>query len=372
MKRLLLIEDDEVDRETICRLVDGRYELVETATGAEGLAALEGPRFDCVLVDFRLPDYEGLDLLPALAERELAAIMLTGHGNEAIAVEAMKRGVQDYLVKGQLTWEMLERAIDNAIEKVALTSTIRRQQKQLQLHAEQLERRNEELQQFAYSVSHDLQEPLRSIGGFASLLTSDYQQSLDDRGRDFLQIINHCAGQLQQMIDDLLEYSRIQTEAKRFRPIDVNGVLVDVKNNLFKRISENKAVITSDPLPTLEADPSQMRQLFQNLIGNAIKFRREERPQVHVSAEPWENGWLFSVSDNGIGIEPRFLARVFEVFRRLHTRAEFDGTGIGLSVCRRVVERHQGKIWVESTPGKGSVFYFTLPNDQSLEELVAD
>ncbi|WP_390883509.1 PAS domain S-box protein [Kovacikia minuta] len=225
-----------------------------------------------------------------------------------------------------------------------------------------LARSNQELEQFAYVASHDLQEPLRAVTGYTQLLIQDYQDRLDDSAQEYANYIVDAAKRMQQLIQDLLAYSRVGTRSLTFFPTDCNAVMHQVLQNLQVAIAESNATILCDSLPTVHADRNQLIQLFQNLIGNAIKFHRPKTsPEIHISAELAASKWLFRVQDNGIGIKARYLDRIFEIFKRLHSRMEFSGTGIGLAICKKIVERHSGTIWVESEPGIGTTFYFTIP-----------
>jgi PAS domain S-box-containing protein len=224
----------------------------------------------------------------------------------------------------------------------------------------ELERSNQELEQFAYVASHDLQEPLRMISSYTQLLSQRYQGQLDEKAQKYIAYAVDGAVRMQQLINDLLAYSRVNTRGQQPEPIDTNGLVGEVLRNLSVIIRESQAQVTKDELPTVRADPTQLRQLFQNLISNAIKFHSDAPVQVHISACDLGNAWRFAVKDNGIGIEAQYAERIFIIFQRLHTRQEYPGTGIGLAVCKRIVERHGGKIWFESEPGKGSTFYFTL------------
>jgi PAS domain S-box-containing protein len=234
---------------------------------------------------------------------------------------------------------------------------------ELREKSEELARSNLELQQFAYIASHDLQEPLRAISGFTELLEKRYKGQMDERADKYINFIIDGTKQMNQVIFDLLEYSRVQTKAHEFGLIDMNTSLKQALRNLQASIKEKDAVITADPLPKISADGVQITQLFQNLIGNALKFQKPETtPEIHVSVREQGDAWIFSVTDNGIGIDPRYSERIFKIFQRLHAKGEFEGTGIGLAICRRIVERHRGEITLLSEPGVGSTFSFTLPS----------
>ncbi|MBW4612589.1 MAG: PAS domain S-box protein [Desmonostoc vinosum HA7617-LM4] len=272
--------------------------------------------------------------------------------------------------------------------KVELEIKVHERTAELQKLNEELKRSNQELEQFAYVASHDLQEPLRAVTGYTQLLEQEYRHKLDDSAQEYFAYIVDGAKRMQRLIQDLLAYSRVGTRGQQFTSVDCNSALNSALSNLHVAIAESQAIITHEPLPKLFADKTQLVQLFQNLIGNAIKFCRET-PQIHIgvvkgdgknscdllvstrlkssilhqyehSYTPCENEWLFWVQDNGIGIKPQYLERIFDVFRRLHTRREFSGTGIGLAICKKIVERHGGRIWAESQPTVGTIFYLTL------------
>ncbi len=285
--------------------------------------------------------------------------------------------------------KLAQAALQQANEE--LENKVQQRTAELQMLNEDLKRSNQELEQFAYVASHDLQEPLRAMTGYSQLLGQEYKDRLDESAQEYLAYIVDGAKRMQQLIQDLLTYSRVGTRTQEFAPVDCNAALSLALSNLHVAIAESKAIITYDPLPKLIADKTQLVQLFQNLIGNAIKFCRQEPPQIHIGVVREEGGvggqrgrgaegqggrgagennnsalntqhsvWLFWVKDNGIGIKSQYLERIFEVFRRLHTRREFTGTGIGLAICKKIVERHGGKIWAESELGVGTTFYLTL------------
>ncbi len=231
----------------------------------------------------------------------------------------------------------------------------------LKLKLEELAISNEELEQFAYVSSHDLQEPLRMITSYLQLLQKRYQDNLDDRADKYIHFAVDGASRMQNLINDLLEYSRVNRTVREPKTTNCKFILNQALAGLKVVINENKATISHDTLPDIIVDSTQLVQVFQNLIFNGMKFHNEEAPQIHISAEKKANEWVFSVQDNGIGIDPQYSEKIFEVFKRLHTREKYPGTGIGLAICKKVVERHGGRIWVESELGKGSTFYFTLP-----------
>lgn len=238
---------------------------------------------------------------------------------------------------------------------------IKRTQEALKARAEELERSNKELEQFAYVASHDLQEPLRMISSYTQLLSRRYTGKLDKDADEFIAYAVDGAVRMQQLINDLLAYSRVGTRAGEMRPVSSEAVVSKALANLQAAIMESQAVVSCDELPMVEADPVQLGQLFQNLIGNAIKFRNAEPPEIRVEVEELGESYRFSVKDNGIGIDPQYAERIFQVFQRLHTKQQYPGTGIGLAICKKIVERHGGTIVVESQPGHGAAFRFTIP-----------
>ncbi|MFX1437664.1 MAG: ATP-binding protein [Promethearchaeota archaeon] len=230
-----------------------------------------------------------------------------------------------------------------------------------------LKRSNEDLQQFAYVASHDLQEPLRAIVSFSQLLEEKYRDKLDKDGTEFIHFITDGAKKMNTLIKDLLSYSRITTHAQPSKLTNLEKILKDAIFNLQEAIKESGTIITHDDLPILKVDKTQFIQLFQNLLSNAIKFRRQETPKIHIGVKKINNEWLFSVKDNGIGIESKYFDKLFNIFYRLHTKEEYPGTGIGLPICKKIVQRYGGKIWVESEFGKGSAFYFTIYPEKKKE-----
>lgn len=257
-----------------------------------------------------------------------------------------------------------ERTVELRVKNEDLENEIfeRKQAEKLVQHSnEELRRSNQDLEQFAYVASHDLQEPLRMISSYTQLLERRYKDKLDQDANDFIHFAVDGASRMQNLINDLLEYSRISTRGKLPEKVDSHAVLGQAIANLQSQIAKTGAMVTNDDMPEIEADESQLMRVFQNLIGNAIKFHGDNTPHVHVSVQEKGKEWVFAVRDNGIGIDEKYRERAFTIFQRLQGKTDYPGTGIGLAICKRVVSRHGGRIWFESKPGEGTTFYFTLP-----------
>ena len=300
-----------------------------------------------------LPGYENTfwdaDYLPVCDEngKVTAVILITREVTDAVRTRKREE---------ELRAEAEVRAQDAERGRRALEAEVERR---LGLE-EQLRRSNQDLLQFAYVISHDLQEPMRNVASFSRLLVQRYKGTFDALGEEFLGHIMASAERMRQMIDDLLVYSRVAHDSSsEFEAVSMNRVVAEAMANLERSITENQAVIACEDLPEVSGEFGRLAQLFQNLIGNAIKYRSQEAPVIRIAASVQDRRWLFSIADNGVGIEPRYSEQIFGVFRRLHGR-EFPGTGIGLAIARQIVERHGGRIWVESDGNRGSTFYFTL------------
>jgi light-regulated signal transduction histidine kinase (bacteriophytochrome) len=246
-------------------------------------------------------------------------------------------------------------------DNAELERRVEERTKELAVANQVLEQSNLELKQFAYVASHDLQSPLRSISGFVQLLQLEYEGKLDEQAQDWIRRTVQSIEQMQTLIRDLLSYSRVDARSRPFTQIAFLDIVNDALTLLDSSIHDSGAQVTWGPLPEIMGDRSQLVQLIQNLIGNGLTYRGDQPPRIHLSAERSGKEWIFSVRDNGIGIEPKYHEQIFEIFRRLHDQKEYPGTGIGLAVCRRVVSRHGGKIWVKSESGHGSTFCFTIP-----------
>ena len=238
--------------------------------------------------------------------------------------------------------------------------TLQRTEQQLEEAVTQLEESNERLEQFAFAASHDLQEPLRMVRSYLGLVERRYGDELDEECKEFIDFAVDGAERMSDMIDGLLDYSRVESQGDPFDTVDLDAVLDDVLTNLQFKIEETDATVTREPLPTVEGDEGQLQQLFQNLLNNAIDYSGDDPPRIHVSAAQDGTAWTISVRDEGIGIDPADADRIFEIFQRLHSIDEHAGSGIGLALCKRIVERHDGEIWVKSEPGEGTTFSFTL------------
>ena len=243
----------------------------------------------------------------------------------------------------------------------------KRTEQKLALKAQELARSNADLEKFAYVASHDLQEPLRMVASYTQLLGRRYKGKLDVDADEFIGFAVEGANRMQQLIHDLLTYSRLTTLGKVLEPVESRAACDNAVKNLRQSIRDSGATVTVAPLPAVLADATQLTQLFQNLIGNGIKYCNSRAPEIQVAARADGTDWIFSVQDNGIGIEPQYFERIFQMFQRLHTRTEYSGTGMGLAICQKIVERHGGRIWVESQPGCGSTFLFTIPRVEVAE-----
>jgi PAS domain S-box-containing protein len=293
----------------------------------------------------------------------LRRFLATGAGpvmNKRIEIVGLRRDGTEFPIElaiGAIRWG--EKHLFSAF--VRDVTEQKRAQQELARKVEELARSNAELEQFAYVASHDLQEPLRMVASYTQLLARRYKGKLDSNADEFIGFAVDGAVRMQLLVQDLLSYSRVTTKGQSFQLIDAKAACENALENLRTSIKDSNAIVNVGPLPPVLADARQFMQLFQNLIGNAVKYCDERTPEIHVAAKPDGDQWLFSVQDNGIGIAPQYSERIFQMFQRLHTTKKYSGTGIGLAICRKIVERHGGKIWVEAQPGKGSTFVFTIP-----------
>ena len=359
---VLIIDDCAEDREILCRYLEQHpkkeFRIIMTDSSIEGWDLCQTEHPDCILLDYQMPELDGLEFIESLAKddnrRFLPVLMLSGHGNEDVATEAMKSGAADYLVKGKLTPEGIYRAVTKAIEKASLLRTNEKQRVEL-------ERSQKELEQFAYTASHDLQAPVRRIMKFLELLQMDLNDQLTERSRDYLERAMKSAQHMRSFIQDLLDYSIVGGGSHAFEPVELRQIVKEVLVQLEIPITNAGASIRVDALPTISGNRTLLTQLFQNLIGNALKFRGDAPPIIKISTRSTGFSWLISVTDNGIGIPVESFDKIFGVFQRLEQGKQIEGTGIGLALCKKIVERHGGRIWLDSMPQVGTTFHFSFP-----------
>jgi signal transduction histidine kinase len=361
--RFLLVEDNPLDVELVqreLRRAEFDFTSVAVQTPEDFTREVRDHCPQIVLADYNLPQWRGMEAVEILRSENLdvPVILVSGALGEVNAVECLKQGATDYVLKGALT--RLPVAIRRALQERELREQRKEAEAMLARKIGELARSNHELEEFAYVASHDLQEPLRMVASFCELLSQRYRGKLDEKADKYIDYAVDGAQRMQRLITDLLQYSRVGTQARALQPTDASAVLGSVMVGLQNVIEASLAVIVSGPLPAVQADEMQLGQVFQNLIGNALKFRGEQVPRIRVSAEVVDKMVHFSVSDNGIGIEKDSSGRIFQMFQRLHTREKYEGSGIGLAIAKKIVEQHGGKIWFESVPGQGTTFYFTL------------
>ncbi len=367
---ILLVDDQAENLLATAELLEAPgYNIVQARSGSEALRYLLKMDFAVILLDIQMPGMNGFETATRIRERlktkNTPIIFVTAMENNAEYIEkGYSLGAVDYLTK-PIVPSFLKTKVSVFVELHRMRVLETQAKEKLAVMTKELARSNDELEQFAYAASHDLQEPLRNIKGFAELLAKRYKGRLDDQADEFITFITEGADRMRNLITGLLAYSRITTQGKPLQAVDCNRLMEDTLNMIQKTQEDARAVITFDQLPTLKADAVQIKQLFQNLILNAIKFKGRNPPVIHITAEPSgepsEKTWLFSFSDNGIGIDPDQTERIFRMFQRLHKREAYQGDGLGLTICKKIVERHGGRIWVESERGKGSTFYVTLP-----------
>ncbi|MDY7021875.1 MAG: response regulator [Cyanobacteriota bacterium] len=364
----ILIVDDLPDNLRLLSetLSDRGYEVQCAINGKLALMAVQNAPPDLILLDIKMPGIDGYEVCRELKSQEstseIPVIFLSALDDAFDKVKAFNVGGVDYVTKPFQVEEVLAR-VENQLTICRLQKQLHRQNLKLSKLNQDFADSNKELEQFAYIVSHDLQQPLQTITGFAELMLSLKSEiDLEEEADEYVTPILEEGIRMQGLIKDLLEYSRVGSKRRELKPVDCNLILAETLRNLHHSIEESQAIITHKTLPTVNADKIQLGQLFQNLIGNGIKYCRPGViPQVTILTEQKQQEWVFEIQDNGIGIASSYFERVFQIFQRLHTAQEYPGTGIGLAICKKIVERHGGKIWVESELGVGTTFYFTIP-----------
>jgi signal transduction histidine kinase len=368
--RILIVDDNKTDVSLIERMLRGvGYTSVESTTDPNGVCDLyrQNP-YDVILLDLQMPGMDGFQVMEGLKEIEgdgyLPVLVTTAEPGHKL--RALKVGAKDFIGKPFDMAELLAR-VHNILEVRLLHLAAKNHSKVLAETVRKLERSNTDLERYAFVASHDLQEPLRMVTSFSQLLARRYKGQLDKQGDEYLEYIQTGTRRMAALIEDLLSYSQIVHSTEKGVPVDCSVVLDKVLESCRVIIEENVAIVTRDPLPVVEGDEGQISQLFHNLLTNALKYRkREVAPEVHVSARRTADEWIFSFRDNGIGIAKENLEQIFVIFKRLHKKTEYPGTGIGLALCQRIIEGRAGRIWVESTPGAGSTFYFTWPDSEGI------
>ena len=361
---VLLIEDDPVDKELALRELrvggfDPEADMVQTEE--EFSAQLEERNYHVILADYNLPHWRGTEALEVLTQRglDIPFILVTGSLGDEMAVECIKQGSTDYVLKDHLM--RLPIAVRRALAEKCLRDDRKHAEEELARKVEELARSNRDLEQFAYVASHDLQEPLRMVATYTQLLGERYRGKLDEKADKYIAYAVDGALRMQTLINDLLIYSRVGRQRAEPQSVDCATIVDRAVRNLQTIMNEQGAVLKLENLPVLFVETPPLVQVFQNLISNAIKFHGPEPPRIEIRAEKKNDQWVFSVADNGIGIDPEHAEDVFVIFKRLHSRAEYPGSGIGLAICKKIIDQMGGSIWVESQPGHGSTFKFTLP-----------
>jgi two-component system, sensor histidine kinase and response regulator len=389
--KILLVDDTPENLVSLEAALGGLGEdLVMAQSGKEALRHLLNDDFAAILLDVRMPEMDGFETAEMIRSRprsrQIPILFLTGYRNEEHLFRGYDLGAVDFLFK-PIVPEVLRSKVAVFVELSRTNAKLRQQTDALRRQAEDLQkaeqevrrlntslearvlerteelmRSNEELQQFAYVASHDLREPLRTVSIYAQLLAKRYQGRLDDDGDQFIKFIVHNAERMETLVHDLLDFSRIDVRGMDyFGRMSCDMALDDAISNIRPLITESGATITREPLPQLIGDAVQVTRLFQNLLVNSIKYRNSEAPRIHIAAKESGGDYLISVKDNGIGIDPQYSEKIFGIFRVLQPRDRNSGSGMGLAICRKIVTRHSGRIWVESALGHGATFYWTMP-----------
>jgi light-regulated signal transduction histidine kinase (bacteriophytochrome) len=360
VKADILIVDDTPDnlRVLSAMLTNRGYEVRKALNGQRAIASVQSEPPNLILLDIKMPEMDGYEVCKQLKSSprtcEVPIIFISALDDALDKVKAFAAGGVDYVTKPFQEAEVLAR-IEHQLR-------IQRLQHQLVEQNKELLRSNRELEQFAYVVSHDLQQPLQSVTGFVKLLQLKYETMLDEMAQDYLNRIHETGSRMQRLIQDLLTYAQVDKQEQEFQRVDCNQVLNQVLENLQEAITTKSSTLTHDILPVVQGNEIQLIQLFQNLISNGIKFvPNNVNPKIHISATQQRNYWQIGIHDNGIGIKAENHEKIFEIFQRVHSAEKYSGTGIGLATCKKIVEQHKGQIWVTSQLGEGTTFYFTLP-----------
>jgi len=364
-KTLLIVDDEPASMRALCDTLEYEgYKTYGFTTPTEALAAMRERSYDLLLADLQMPGTNGIDLMKSaqLIDPTLVAVIMTGHGALETAIAAMKAGALDYIqkpIKLATTLPVLERALavrQLRIEKKRLEENVRERTEELKIA-------NRELEAFSYSVSHDLRSPLRAVSVFTQSLLAEHAGSLSEEGQRLLQNVNAGAAHMDRLITDLLRLSQLNRQALHKQPVRFGEVAQRVINDMANERAGRDIEFVIADFPTWQVDPGLMQQVFVNLISNAIKFTRErEKARIEIGYRMDGNTMVCFVKDNGVGFNMKYMNKLFGVFQRLHSADQFEGTGVGLSIVRRIVERHGGKVWVDGEQDQGAVFFFSLPD----------
>jgi len=356
---VLIIDDDPALLKSQTRLLEeADFKVHQAASGDEGLALARKFQPDLVLLDIMLPDTNGYlicEMIKSDPETHDAYVILVSGMkiDSRDQAKGLELGADGYLVRPISNRELVARVI--------ALSRLKEIEKKLRRTQEDLERSNQDLQQFAYAISHDLQEPLRMITSFLNLLEKRSREKLDENDLEYIAFAVDGADRMREMINGILRFSRVTTRGDEFQSFSSQDACRNAVENLKILIEESGAQVQMEELPELVGDELQITQVFQNLISNGIKFNQSASPKVTIRAQEGQRERVFAVEDNGIGIRPEAKERIFTIYQRLHTQDEFPGAGVGLTICKRIIQRHYGTIWVESKPGEGSTFFFSIP-----------
>jgi two-component system sensor histidine kinase/response regulator len=362
---LLIVDDEPASMRALCDTLEYEgYQTYGYTSASDALAAMRERSFDLLLADLQMPGTNGIDLMKSaqLVDPTLVAVIMTGHGALETAVAAMKAGALDYIqkpIKLATALPVLERALavrQLRIEKKRLEENVRDRTEELKIA-------NRELEAFSYSVSHDLRAPLRAVTAFTQALLSEHVTTLNDEGRRLLQNVNAGAAHMDRLITDLLRLSQLNRQALHRQPVRFGELVQRVVDGMVSERGGRKIEFVIADFPTWQVDPGLLQQVFVNLISNAIKFTRErEHARIEIGYRMDGTTLVCFVKDNGVGFNMKYMNKLFGVFQRLHSADQFEGTGVGLSIVRRIVERHGGKVWVDGAQDQGATFYFSLPD----------
>ena len=362
--RLLIVDDEVAQMKALCETLEIEgYLTTGYSSARQALAALREGEIDMVLTDLMMPEMDGISLLNEARriDANLAGVVMTGHGTVDTAVKAMQDGALDYILKPfKLTHvlSVISRALD--VRRLRLENAAMRERERR--YIAELESANQDLESFSCSVSHDLRAPLRAISGFCNMYLEDYAETIPAAGRNMLDHVVTGAARMDQLIEDLLRFSRFSRQPLVKRTVQLNRIVAKVRADLQPAQTGRAIELKVGNLPTCEGDPSLLEQVFVNLLSNAFKFTRNCQPAViEVGCNEMQGEAVLFVRDNGAGFSMQYADKLFGVFQRLHSSNEFEGTGVGLSIVQKIIQRHGGRIWAVSEPSQGATFYFTLP-----------